>query len=75
MRDEYTNKDGYLHRYFTRWVTEHDGRGGLRQIAWEVCDRKKFDNIGMGKFEGKSEADGVCKLLNSIEEENDGLSK
>jgi hypothetical protein len=34
-----------------------------------VCDRKKFDNIGMGKFEGKSEADGVCKLLNSIEEE------
>ena len=75
MRDEYTDKHGYLSRYFIRWVTEHDGRGGLRQVAWEVCDRRKFDNIGMGKYEGKSDAEAMCKLMNSIEEENDGLSK
>jgi hypothetical protein len=78
MRDEYTDKHGNLNRYFTRWMTEHSvgiGGFGLNVIAWEVCDRRKFDNIGMGKYETKDKADAMCKLLNSIEEENDGLSK
>lgn len=72
---EYTNKHGYLHRYFTRWVTLVHADNGLQVIGWEVCDRRKFDNIGLGKFETKDEADAMCKLMNSIEEENDGLSK
>jgi hypothetical protein len=71
---EYTNSKGYLHRYFVRWITE-ERKGMLSAIGWEVCDRRKFDNIGLCKFEGKTEADGMCKLLNSIEEENDGVSK
>lgn len=78
MRDEYTNRHGNLNRYFTRWVTEAEavvGRVGLKVIAWEVCDRRKFDNIGMGKYETKDKAEAMCKLLNSIEEESDGLSK
>jgi hypothetical protein len=77
MRDEYTDKHGNLSRYFIRWVTEHDGRGGLRQVAWEVCDRRKFDKIDLATFPmaEKYKAEAMCKLLNSIEEEDDGLSK
>ena len=75
MKDEYTDRHGNLNRYFTRWVTELGDGGYLRQIAWEVCDRRKFDNIGMAKFEEKSKADAMCILLNSIEEESNGLSK
>jgi len=69
MSDEYTNKHGYLLRYFVRWVTELGDHGYLRQIAWEVCDRRKFDKIGIGVFKNKDEAEGMCKLMNSIEEE------
>lgn len=77
MRDEYTNSKGYLHRYFVRWVTELGDGGYLRQVAWQVCDRRKFDNIDLATFtmSEKAQADAMCKLLNSIEEENDGLSK
>ena len=78
MRDEYTNSKGYLHRYFVRWVTETEaavGRVGLKVIGWEVCDRRKFDNIRVAKFDNQVDAEAVCKLMNSIEEENDGLSK
>ena len=74
MSDEYTNKRGYLNRYFIRWITE-ERKGMLSAIGWEVCDRRKFDNIGMGRYETKNKAEAMCKLLNSIEEENDGLSK
>jgi len=76
MRDEYTDGHGNLNRYFTRWVTEPDSVTGYLQLkGWEVCDRRKFDNIGMGKYETKDKADAMCILLNSIEEENDGLSQ
>jgi hypothetical protein len=65
------NKDGYMLRYFTRWVTEHDSKKGLRQIAWQVCDSRKFDKIDLVTFpmSEKAQAEGMCKLLNSIEEE------
>ena len=72
---EYTNKRGYLHRYFTRWVTRVHADNGLQVIGWEVCDRSKFDNIAVARFDTQVEAEAVCKLMNSIEEENDGLSK
>ena len=78
MRDEYTDKHGNLNRYFTRWMTETEaavGRVGLKVIGWEVCDRRKFDNIRVAKFTNQVDAEAICKLMNSIEEENDGLSK
>jgi hypothetical protein len=77
MRDEYTDRHGNLNRYFTRWETELAETGYLRVIKWHVCDRRKFDNISLAKFDKdeKDKADAMCKLLNSIEEENDGLSK
>lgn len=69
MKDEYTNKHGNLNRYFTRWVTEQADNGYLRVTKWELCDRRKFDNIGMGKFETQDDAEAMCKLMNSINEE------
>ena len=74
----YTTKSGHLQRYFTRWITDWKTEGktaSLQVLAWEVCDRSKFDNIRVAKFDTQVEAEAVCKLMNSIEEENNGLSK
>jgi hypothetical protein len=65
-------------RYTVRWVTKFDSASNnLQQIGWEVIDWTRFDNIGVQKFEmsESEQAYGLCKLLNSIEEESDGLSK
>ena len=65
-------------RYFVRWRTESDPITGHLQIkGWDVCDDNKFDNITVRSFEvsEKVQAEGLCKLLNSIEEESHGLSK
>ena len=65
-------------RYDVRWRTEPDPvTGRLHLKGWDVVDYEKFDNLTVQRF-GVSEevqAHGLCKLLNSIEEENDGLSK
>lgn len=65
-------------RYTVRWITVTDYMTGhLKQTGWEVIDWTKFDNIGVQTFPmaEEAQANGLCKLLNSIEEENDGLSK
>ena len=65
-------------RYSVRWRAEPDPVTGHLQIkGWDVVDYKKFDSITVRQFgvSEKLQADGLCKLLNSIEEENDGLSK
>ena len=65
-------------RYTVRWATKFDSASNnLQQIGWEVIDWTRFDNIGVQTFpmSEKEQADGLCKLLNSIEEESDGLSK
>lgn len=65
-------------RYGVRWVTEtrtDQTPGGLIVCGWDVVDWTRFDNIAVQRF-GVSEevqAHGLCKLLNSIEEENDGV--
>jgi hypothetical protein len=63
-------------RYFVRCRTGYE-TGNLRVDGWDVCDKKKFDKIEIAKY-GRDEFDkahAVCKLMNSIEEENHGLSK
>jgi len=65
-------------RYTVRWVTKFDSASNnLQQIGWEVIDWTRFDNIGVQTFPMSEEAQAraACILLNSIEEENDGLSK
>lgn len=67
-------------RYGVRWRTQPSTDGiscGLIVTGWDVVDWKKFDKITVRQFgvREKEQAEGLCKLLNSIEEENDGLSK
>lgn len=69
-------------RYFIRWRTVvdtsgQDGPSKLVQTGWDVIDNHKFDRITVQSFEVSEyeQAKGLCKLLNSIEEENHGLSK
>jgi len=66
-------------RYFVRWRTEADPITGSLQIkGWDVIDNHKFDRAAVRLFDvsEKVQAEGLCKLLNSIyEEENHGLSK
>ena len=67
-----------LGRYGVRWRVVSDYiTGNLKQIGWDVVDHRKFDNITVRTFDvsEKVQAEGLAKLLNSIEEENDGLSK
>ena len=69
---------GMSKRYFIRWRTVFDSESGyLQQEGWDVCDGNKFDRITVRSFEigEHTQAEGLCKLLNSIEEENHGLSK
>ena len=70
------NKFKSEHRYFVRWRTTYTPTGPLLR-GWEVCDREKFDNIAVAAFmsDERSKADAICKLLNSNEEVENGLSK
>ncbi len=59
-------------RFFLRWVTEADpATGRLRMKGWDVCDDGRFDCITVQSFgvHEKEQAEGLCRLLNSIEEE------
>lgn len=65
-------------RYSVRYLTEEKRKGDyvwLAHIGWDVFDWKYKE--GVRKFERADEeqAKGLCKLLNSIEEERDGIQK
>ena len=70
-----------LDRYGVRMLTEevHSGRySQLRQAGWWVYDWKDYKTVQTFPMSEKEQANGLCKLLNSIEEEgdgNNGLSK
>ena len=68
MSDEYTDKRGYLNKYFVRWKTAVHRDNTLVLIQWEVCDRRDAHKV-LAVYKERSEAVGVCKLMNSIEEE------
>jgi hypothetical protein len=65
-------------RYNVRMTTE-DVRVGdrmkLTQTGWWVYDWKHKSTVRTFPMPEKEQAYGLCKLLNSIEEESDGLSK
>ena len=69
----YTDRHGNLSRYFIRWKTIVKDGGALQVIGWEVCDRRKFDNIAVFEHEDRVACEKVKQILN--EGENDGLSK
>jgi len=66
MSDEYVDKHGYLHRYCFLWVTVNTEYSTI--VRWSVCDRWDAHKV-LAMFDERSEAVGVCKLMNSIEEE------
>jgi hypothetical protein len=67
MSDEYVNKEGYLHRYCLLWES-HSTEYQTTIVRWRVCDRWDGHKV-LAAYESRDEAAGVCKLMNSIEEE------
>lgn len=72
MRD--WGRDRYSIRMLTQDVRVGD-RAKLTQSGWWVYDWKEYKGVRTFPTAEKEQAYGLCKLLNSIEEENDGLSK
>lgn len=68
MSDEYTDRHGYLLRYFVRWITAVRRDATLVLIQWEVYDRNTGEILAKFEAEERDKADAVCKLMNSIEE-------
>jgi hypothetical protein len=65
-------------RYMVQIMTEDVRRGeyvNLRIAGWWLYDWKEKKTVQTFPRSQEKEARGLCKLLNSIEEENDGLSK
>lgn len=65
-------------RYSIRMMTEDVRRGeyvNLRVAGWWLYDWKEKKTVQTFPKSEREQAYGLCKLLNSIEEENDGLSK
>ena len=65
-------------RYNVRTMTTEVREGKavwLRQAGWWLYDWKEKKTVQTFPLSEKEQAEGLCRLLNSIEEENDGLSK
>ena len=65
-------------RYMVRTMTTEVREGKavwLRQAGWWLYDWKEKKTVQTFPMSEKEQAEGLCKLLNSIEEENHGLSK
>lgn len=65
---KYTDKYGYLLRYFVRWKTATRRDNTLVLIQWEVCDRNTGEILATFEAEERDKADAICKLMNSIKE-------
>ena len=67
--------DRYSVRYFTDEVKTNEGYVRVRHVGWWLYDWETKKTVHVFKTTEEEQAKGMCKLLNSIEEENDGLSK
>jgi hypothetical protein len=47
----------------------------LRQTGWWVYDWQEYKTVQTFPLSEKAQAEGLCKLLNSIEEETNGIQK
>lgn len=67
--------DRYSVRYHTK--TEQVGDLYVRVVhsGWWLYDWRDKETVQMFPVSEEAQANAVCKLMNSIEEENDGLSK
>jgi len=59
-------------RYSVRYLTEEKRKNDyvwLAHVGWDVFDWKFKDGVRRFDVSEKEQADGLCKLLNSIDEE------
>ena len=62
------------YRYFVRWRVDPEKGGHLLLRGWDVCDRNTFKIVATFMSHEKAQAEAICKLLNSNEEVELGLS-
>lgn len=65
-------------RYMVRTMTSEMREGKavwLRHSGWWLYDWKEKKTVQTFPMSERVQAEGLCKLLNSIEEESNGLSK
>ena len=57
-------------RYFVRWRTDGGGPDAFpRLIGWDVIDEVGYKTMASFKPNEEKQADAICKLLNSNEEQ------
>jgi hypothetical protein len=71
----YEPKARYGVRHLTEIVYSANNTARLIQVGWWVYDWKEYRTVQIFKMGEHKQANGLCKLLNSIEEEANGLSK
>ena len=69
------DRSRYGVRHITEAVYSANNTARLIQTGWWVYDYKKFATVQVFKMGEHEQAHGLCKLLNSIEEESDGIQK
>jgi hypothetical protein len=71
-------RDLSKNRYGIRMLTEDvkvGGRTKLTQAGWWLYDWKEYKSVRTFPMSEKEQAYGLCRLMNSIEEESDGIQK
>jgi hypothetical protein len=67
-----------MSRYTVRYHTATEKEGEYVRVvhkSWWLYDWELLKTVQTFPVSEEEQANGLCKLLNSIEEENDGLSK
>jgi hypothetical protein len=67
--------DRYTVRYWTDTEKTDEGYSRVRHLGWWVYDWKEKKTVQTFPVSEQGQANAICKLMNSIEEEDDGLSK
>lgn len=63
------------YRYFVRWRVDSVDGGRLIVRGWDVIDQNKYKTVATFGAHEKGQAEAICKLMNSNEEIEHGLSK
>ena len=59
----------YSVRYFTDEVKTSEGYTRVRHVGWWLYDWEKYKTVRTFPVSEEEQAKGLCKLLNSIEDE------
>ena len=69
----YTSKSPIKGRYVVRTITRDvysaNNTARLMQVGWDVYDYETYKTVQSFEMGEHEQAEGLCKLMNSIEEE------